>query len=149
MPDPTTPLDLEAIRERHAAWQRSPFDLAYTTAARSADDVPGLLAALAEAQRERDEARESWWHYQDCYNDQLRTTIKVEKERDAARSDLAEAQRREELMRPVVEKAQKWRAAEKLSAGSADYVDAYEALDPLAAAVDTYEKTRGTDATER
>jgi hypothetical protein len=59
-PGPTSPLNIEAIRERYADFHRAVLaDGAMRDAwpaIQSADDVPALLAALAEAQRERDDA---------------------------------------------------------------------------------------------
>lgn len=57
-PDPTSPLDLDAIRARFVVTEnlddgtKEYVDSLFW----SSRDVPNLLAALAEAQRERDEA---------------------------------------------------------------------------------------------
>lgn len=193
MPDPTSPLDL--LKRAQAAYddycERSlNEDDVYDAAMQCADDVPALLAALAEAQRERDEQRKltavctcydgNPANYEGAHADcmvhgSIRAFHEATSELAAVRSDVGElrsqrdfamrelrektqaydvlsteantrlvravtAEAERERMRPVVEKAQRWRA------WLADELDNDQAETDLAAAVDTYEKTQeGTD----
>jgi hypothetical protein len=100
-------------------------DADFIAAAR--DAIPALLAALAEAQRERDEAR---WHQERCH-----------RHHEASDADLAAARADAERMRPVVEAARAWRAAE-LPPDAHNKV--YRALNALAIAVDAYEHPEDT-----
>jgi hypothetical protein len=58
-PESSSPLDLEAIRARYDDYCERSLneDDVYDAAMQCADDVPALLAALEEVQRERDELR--------------------------------------------------------------------------------------------
>lgn len=152
-----TPDEVDEIRERYDRWTRSAVLLktdhgnvlatsteAWITGASGlARDVPALLAALAEAQRERDEARRERDEYHSrC--EKLRADFgRLRTDRDGwerlyveARGEVQAAQRREELMRPVVEAAKAFRHQEpgRMTGSHA-----------LFAAVDTYETQENTE----
>ena len=167
-PDPTTPLDPEKI----AGWQRRAvawFNANYMaesddepTGARAAyllaQHTPTLLAALAEAQRERDEERRKVealllgdkalqpriWLGEDVQRlkaelaDLSNLLDQTMAARDQLRQERNAAAEESRLMRPVVEKAREWRHTPVAGWRSADGDEM-----ALVAAVDTYEKQTG------
>jgi hypothetical protein len=149
-PESSSPLDLEAIRARYDDYCERSLneDDVFDAAMQCADDVPALLAALEEAQRERDELRRKVADYENaitwdvtCFRcaAQLDALYADTVRRETAESALAASRADNDRMRDVLEKA---RAVKAAIGDTMALSDAYLAL---TVAVDTYESQESTD----